>query len=75
MSDWQSNINTFTNIFIFLFLIQYIFSFFKQKHILTNRKILANCTILSLLVIFSLPLLDVVEIELDFIIDFPFRNP
>lgn len=72
--DWQYIMNIFANCFIFLFLIQYIISFFKTSRKNLLFKMLINCLVISAIVILSIPLLEECDIRLGYIIDFPFED-
>ncbi|WP_102691343.1 hypothetical protein [Rummeliibacillus pycnus] len=72
--DWQYSINLFANCFIFLFFIQYIFSIFKSSRKDLLSKMLINCLVISTIVILSIPVLKECDIQLGYLIEFPFED-
>ncbi|MBB5169535.1 hypothetical protein HNQ42_000898 [Rummeliibacillus stabekisii] len=74
MMSWQYLFNLFMNCFIFLFFIQYICSIFKASRKSGLSKILINCLVISALVLLSLPILEECDINLGYVIEFPFDD-
>ncbi|MGG0658629.1 hypothetical protein [Rummeliibacillus pycnus] len=72
--DWQYILNIFANCFIFLFLIQYIISFFKTSRKNLLSKMLINCLVISAIVILLIPVLAECDIRLGYLIEFPFED-